>query len=111
MTTLRWAAELAPPEGTVLIRSNSYAYDVHWLHAWQSRWLNILELLGPHSKLSVSLSGPRLTDIDGILWPCLRVLYSASEADMIRHGYNPFLQQIPHSLLSIEVEASVVKAF
>ena len=67
--------------GIQLIGRKSYVYDELWLHTWQQRWIDILELSGSSSgggssggggggggggNKSVMIKGSELSGIDGM---------------------------------------------
>jgi hypothetical protein len=47
--------------------------------------------------------------IDPRLWAYLRILYTAQEETLLRHGYDPWLLQQSGSLLTLPVEAHVLR--
>lgn len=98
-------------------------YSDKSLSKWQTFWLRALSLYGPvpsptndvkmilgaevgiKSKYGSSQSG----GLDPRLWAYLRVLYSKSESDLLKHGYNPSLLQLPGSSLGLHEEAHVLR--
>lgn len=97
------------PPGYALIGRGAYALDEKWLHSWQKRWLDLLDLYGSRGTKAVNIGGSKLTDIDGKLWAYLRIVYSDRESDITRHGFDPFILQRVSSVTSIEVEQQVVR--
>lgn len=64
--------------GIQLIGRKSYVYDELWLHTWQQRWIDILELSGSSTSSSggnggggnksVMIKGSELSGIDGVYY-------------------------------------------
>lgn len=82
-----------------------------WLHQWQIQWLKALKMYGSNGDYAVTIgSDPSgYAAIDGRLWAYLRILYSNSEDDLTKHGYDPYLLQNPGSMISSRNEAQVLK--
>ena len=57
-----------------------------------------------------STSNASLSQIDGKLFAMFRILYAKREAELLQHGYNPFLLQSPSSVLSLDNEKEVIKS-
>lgn len=96
------------PEALKMVGRRCEVYSEDWLHSWQKDWLAVLDLAGPNKNMSFKL-GVRSSSIDPRLWAFLRIVYSSSEEDLLRHGYNPFLLQSPASVTSVETETEVIK--
>lgn len=79
------------------------------LFAWQVEWLQAINMYGPDTSCSMEVRGRSVADIDPRLWAYLRILYATSEEDLTAHGYDPFSLQSPASMVSLEIEAAVLK--
>jgi len=90
--------------------TNKWITD-RWLHNWQLHWLQSLRLRGPNADFAVTFrnENAELVGIDGRLWAFLRVVYASSEEELLRNGYDPWLLQLPGSMISVEREAEVIK--
>lgn len=65
---------------------------------------------GATSATLSSTSNASLSQIDGKLFAMFRILYAKREAELLQHGYNPFLLQSPSSVLSLDNEKEVIKS-
>eukprot|EP01038_Epipyxis_sp_PR26KG_P005552 gene5552-7673_t len=104
----------------ITLGRSSIVYHDQWLHNWQQVWLDSLEMFDKDEnsgsnrsnvnlKLSVG-SKQHKYGIDPKLWALFRIIYSNSEEDLLKHGYNPFNIQNPGSMLSLQLEAHVIRS-
>jgi hypothetical protein len=102
---------------SVDIRSCQYI-DEATAADWQVLWLQSLRLFGPDKvdweKLGFygDMGGNSVKEgkfLPSRLWAALRVLYSANEHDLTRHGFDPTLLQQPESVLPPKQESNVLK--
>ena len=69
---------------------------------------HFVSLIWVISCLKSLFEGPDIRGIDGRLWAMLRILYSQSEEDLLKHGYTPEQLKNVGSVISIEREVMII---